>query len=306
MIFMRELLRDAADAGGGVSEEMPAADDGKIETTGSIYDDLGVEEPGTKGSTSWPDDWRNQMAGGDSKAMKTLERYTSPDAVAKALLSAQQRIRSGEYKRQISPDASADEVKAWREEQGLPTEAAGYEIPILLDGSYDDLDDFGKASVDAFRDVFFESNLPPSVAAKIMETGNRVAEQQMQRQAEMDAHRQEEAENTLRSDWGADFRKNIALNAQFLEDRLGDSWVDVVTARTPSGVRLADMPEFNRLVNQMARSDGGTVLETGVVMPGQNVQSRIGEIEQIMTKDFARYKREGLDREYSQLLEARR
>ena len=314
MLFWTEIAREVADAAGGAVEDNAAGavDAGAVANAadagakGSIYDDLGVDEPGKEGSTTWPEDWRKQMAGEDAKALKTLERYTSPDAVAKALLSAQQRIRSGEYKRQISADASPEELKAWREEQGLPSDAKEYEIPMLLDGSYDDLDDFGKESVDAFREVFYESNLPPSVAAKIMETGNKIAEQQLERQAQADAQRHEQAEDLLRSEWGGDFRRNIALNAQFLQDKFGDDWSSLIMARTPDGTRLADMPEFNKFVNQMARSEGGTVLESGEVVAGANSAARIAEIEKIMSSDYGRYKREGLDSEYAKLLEARR
>lgn len=317
MLFWTELARDVADAAGGVADDnaagaaaapttkdQPPQDSGQPK--GSIYDDLGVDEPNTEGTTTWPEDWRKQMAGEDSKALKALERYTSPDAVAKALISAQQRIRSGEYKRQISADASPEEVKAWREEQGLPADAKDYDLPVLLDGNYDELDDFGKQSIDAFRNVFFEAGVSPDVAHKVVETANKVVEQQLQQQAESDAQRHEEAEDSLRSEWGGDFRRNISLNAQFLQDKFGDNWQSLVMARTPDGIRLADMPEFNKLVNQMARSEGGTVLESGEVVAGSNAAARIAEIEKIMSTDYGRYKREGLDGEYAKLLEARR
>ncbi len=281
----------------------------------SLYDEVATGSPGTPASgaketstskPAWPDDWRTQMANGDARAARLLERYTSPDAVGKALLSAQKRIRSGEMKLKPGPDATPDQLAQWRIEHGIPETAKDYDVPILLDGKYEDLDEFGKASIDAFRGTFHELDMLPDHAEKIMSVANNVALKQMERQAETDAMRQEETEDALRVDWGADYKKNIALNAQFMQDRLGDGWQSFVTARTPEGLRLADDPKFNRFINQMARSEGGTVLQAGETAAGHNVQARIEEIRKVMSTDYSKYKREGLDVEYSNLLENRR
>lgn len=265
----------------------------------------GAEEPGADKS-AWPDDWRAQMASGDARAARLLERYTSPDAVGKALMSAQQRIRSGDVKLRPGPEATDEQLAEWRLEHGIPETASDYEVPILLDGKYEDLDEFGKASIDAFRGTFHELHMPPEHADKIMSVANDVAVQQMERQAETDAMRQEETEDALRMDWGADYKKNIQLNAQFMQDRLGDSWQSFVTARTPEGMRLADDPKFNKFINQIARSEGGTLLQRGETAAGHNVQARIEEIRKVMSTDYSKYKREGLDVEYSKLLEEKR
>ena len=281
----------------------------------SLYDDTVTGAAGTDASDfektgqdkpAWPDDWRTQMANGDAKAARLLERYTSPDAVGKALLSAQQRIRSGEAKLKPGPDATQEQLAEWRLEHGIPETAEDYDVPILLDGKYEDLDEFGKASINAFRGTFHELDMPPEHAEKIMSVANDVALKQMERQAETDAMRQEETEDALRVDWGADYKKNIALNARFMQDKLGDGWQSFVTARTPEGLRLADDPKFNKFINQMARSEGGTVLQTGETAAAHNVQARIEEIRKVMSTDYSKYKREGLDVEYSRLLEGKR
>lgn len=331
-----ELFRDAADpagAGGAPADDVKNDTDGakpeasadapvdakaapnELENTdkkangadpdksSSLYDDLGEDEPGKEGSKSWPEDWRVQMAGGDEKAAKALARYSSPDAVGKALIAAKSRLRSGEYKRDLPEDATPEQISEWRKERGIPDDAKDYELPILLDGNYDELDDFGKESVDTFRGAFHELNLPPESASKIMTVANEVAMKQMERQAEQDAQRQEETEDALRTDWGADYRKNIQLNAKFMEDKFGDNWQSMITARTPEGLRLADDPKFNKFINDMARAEGGTILESGEVVAGQNAQARIDEIRKIMQSDYPKYKRDGLDKEYSKLLE---
>jgi len=304
----------AAVATGDAGQEVSAqdrtqswSDNGK---EGSLYDearsDVSGAEEQVADKSAWPDDWRAQMANGDARAARLLERYTSPDAVGKALMSAQQRIRSGDVKLRPGPEATEEQRAEWRLEHGIPQTASDYDVPILLDGRYEDLDEFGKASIDAFRGTFHELDMPLEHADKIMSVANDVALQQMERQAETDAMRQEDTEDTLRMDWGADYKKNIQLNAQFMQDRLGDSWQSFVTARTPEGLRLADDPKFNKFINQMARTEGGTVLQTGETSAGHNVQARIEEIRKIMSTDYSKYKRESLDVEYGKLLESRR
>jgi hypothetical protein len=293
---------DAAPSVSGASASVQSATD-QSATDQSAPDESASGQPGEH---RWPDDWRTQMANGDPKAARLLERYTSPDAVGKALLSAQQRIRSGEVQLRPGPEATDEQRAEWRLQHGIPETATDYDVPILLDGRYEDLDEFGKASIDEFRSTFHELDMPPEHAQKIMSVANDVAFKQMERQAETDALRQEDTEDTLRMDWGADYRKNIALNARFMQDKLGDSWQSLVTARTPEGLRLADDPKFNRFINQMARSEGGSVLQTGETAAGHNVQARIEEIRKIMSTDYSKYKRDGLDVEYSKLLEQRR
>lgn len=318
---------DAGQEATGQGRTRPWSDNGK---DGSLYDEAvtdssgadssGADTSGTEpsdadasgqgpdktGERQWPDDWRVLMANGDAKAARLLERYTSPDAVGKALMSAQQRIRSGEVKQRPGPEATDEQLAEWRQDHGIPDTPQDYDVPILLDGKYEDLDEFGKASIDAFRGTFHELDMPPEHADRIMSVANEVALQQMERQAETDAMRQEETEDALRVGWGADYKKNIVLNARFMQDKLGDGWQSFVTARTPEGVRLADDPKFNRFINRMARSEGGSVLQAGETGAGQTVQARIEEIRKIMSTDYAMYKREGLDVEYSKLLEAKR
>ena len=317
---------DAADAIDAI-DAINATGDATGEATqqGSLYDGAGPEAPDggapgaqvpetgrqaaekpDAGKPGWPDDWRAQMANGDARAARLLERYTSPDAIGKALMAAQLRIRSGEVKLRPGPEATDEQRAQWRLEHGIPETPGGYDVPILLDGRYDELDDFGKASIDAFRGTFHELDMPPEHASRIMTVANEVAMKQMERQAEADAARQEETEDALRADWGADYRKNITLNARFMQDRLGDGWLSFVTARTPEGMRLADDPKFNRFINQMARAEGGTVLEAGEAVAGLNVQARIDEIRKIMSTDYPKYKRDGLDAEYARLLQGQR
>ena len=75
---------------------------------------------GDAGNTeaAWPQDWRDQLAGGDEKLVKRAQRYASPRDVWNALVAAQNRISSGELKSVLPKDAKPEEIAAWRTEQG--------------------------------------------------------------------------------------------------------------------------------------------------------------------------------------------
>ena len=300
------IFRSPADADATADATLPDTADAGTDVADAPGEQTEAGPGSEADAPAWPDDWRVQMADGDAKAARLLERYATPDAVGKALLSAQQRIRSGELKLRPGPDATEAQLADWRQQHGIPATAKDYDVPILLDGSYDDLDEFGKASVDALRTTFHELDMPPDHASRIMSVANDVALAQMERQAEDDAKRHEDTEAALRADWGADYSKNVQLNARFLQDRLGEAWQSFVTARTPDGIRLADDVNFNRFINRMARAEGGTVLLAGETGADANVEARIAEIRKIMASDFARYKRDGLDTEYARLLEHKR
>jgi len=93
-------------------------------TDAAVSTDAGATDAGSTEAT-WRDDWRQQMAGEDAKALKQLERYNSPADVATALRAAQLKISSGELKSTLPGGATEQQVAAWRAENGIPTEPTG-------------------------------------------------------------------------------------------------------------------------------------------------------------------------------------
>jgi len=261
-----------------------------------------VDEPGTEGSTSWPTDWRTQMAEGieDPKQAKLLERFQKPAEIAKAWLAAQQKIRSGEYKRAAPTSDNPEEVKAWREEQGIPDSPDGYEIPGV---DLATLDPGTKETIDHLRSRLHAENFDKGKAAVVAGLIQEVAAREMERTAQADATNRDAIEDTLRAEWGADYRRNLNMNGALLTQHFGEGMDSLLNARTPEGVRLADMPEFNRFLNAMARTGGGDILFDGDVKGGASIDGRLEQIRQIMSANINEYYAKGLDKEYAQLLE---
>jgi hypothetical protein len=276
----------------------------KPEPGGSIYKDVGLEEPGKPGSSSWPTDWRDQMAeGAGTEASKLLARYQSPADMAKALVAAQQKIRSGEYKRATPTSDNPEELKAWRDEQGIPETPDGYEMPAVPGVDVANLDEGTKASLAVIREGLHRANLSKDQGNIVAQALVQMAEKQTEAQAQTDAGHRDAVEDSLRAEWGVEYRKNLNMNGALLTQHFGDGMDNILNARTPDGVRLADMPEFNKFLNNMARANGNDVLFDGDVKGTTSIDARLEEIRAVMSRDINEYHAKGLDKEYNQLLE---
>jgi len=271
--------------------------------SGSIYEAVGLEEPGKDGSTAWPANWREEFAGGNAEASKALARYQSPADVAKALLAAQQKIRTGEYKRAMPAADNPEEIKAWREEQGIPETPDGYDLPQIDGVDYAKLDEGTKAGLAVLRSGLHAANLNKEQGAIVSKALLDLAAKQTEQQAEADAQRMDAVEDALRAEWGAEYRRNIQMNGALLTQHFGQDMDAVLTARMPDGTRLADHPAFNKFLNAMARLNGSDVMFSGDVKGGASIDSRLEEIRQIMRTNMNEYLSKGLDKEYNQLLE---
>jgi len=293
----------AAPAGHAPAGQAPAPKPAAKGT--SIYEAIGEPEPGAQGSAAWPENWREQIATatGTPEAGKLLERYQTPADMAKALLAAQQKIRSGEYKRAAPKGDSPEELKAWREEQGIPENPDGYQLPQVQGVDLATLDPATKAGLDVLKGGLHEAGLSQDQAGKVSQSLIKLATIQAEATAEADARNMDAIEDTLRSEWGTDYRRNINMNGALLSQHFGNDMESVLNARMPNGMRLADNPLFNKFLNTMARANGNDVMFDGDVKGGASVDTHPEQIRQVMRSDINKYYAEGLDKEYGQLIE---
>lgn len=269
-----------------------------------------MEKPDAKGSSSWPENWRVDM-GGDDKAAKRLERYQTPQEVAKALLAAQDRLRSGEYKRAAPPEgADEKQVAAWREEQGLPVKPEDYAFehdgkPVDLSG----LDGSAKEALGGLQAKMHKANFTKDQAGVVNEWLNEIALKGAEGQTKFDAERFDANDDDLRTTWGADYKVNLKANVNFMDQHFGADNTDaLISARLPDGTRVSDAPWFNKAINAIVRAANGG--EAGGIFEGsseaKSVESRISEIEGIMRTDINKYTADKkMQEEYGALLAKR-
>lgn len=110
------------------------------------------------GNSSWPDNWRDMMAGGDEKFRKQLERYQSPADVGKKGRELEAKLSSGEYRRDLPRDATPEQLAEWKRERGLPEGVEGYLDNLMLpDGVV--LGENDKPVASGFAEAAFRNNV---------------------------------------------------------------------------------------------------------------------------------------------------
>ena len=231
----------------------------------------------------FPDTWRQEMAGGDKAFLKTLDRFDSPAALAKAYREFTVKLSSGELKaaKPLAGNASPEEIATWRADHGLPENAAAYVAGLALpDGMIP-----GEA----------ERPLLASFAEQAMK-GNWTAEQYGQAvgwyfatQDRLVAERQradgqfkEQASSHLLREWGTDYAVNRNAVVQFFDRHFPQELkIDLLNARLPDGSLMANHPGFNKAILEVAKivSPSGTVLPNAAGAGLSSVDGRIAEIE---------------------------
>jgi hypothetical protein len=232
--------------------------------------------------------WRDDFAGDDDKFKSTLERFSTPADMGTAFREAQGKIRSGQFRDAPGPDASEDDVKAYREANGIPLEAAGY-MDDLPDGLVVGEED--REIMSDFMGVLHQMNVAPEVGHAVINWYNEFAEGQQDALAETDARDHQATEDQLRESWGGDYRANINLIGALIESTFGAEHKEVIlNARDPDGTAIMNIPgvleglaELSRKVNPIAQieSQGGD--------PSQTLNDEIAELEKYMKDDRKAY-----------------
>lgn len=250
---------------------------------------------------AWPDDWRERAAGGDEKKLNMLKRLADPTALAKSYFALQQKLSSGEFKKAPSEDSTPEEWAAWRTEMGIPDAPDKYELPTVPDYGWTDAD---KSAATPLLERLHKVNAPQGVVNEVMGYYAEALKQAEETTVAKDAEDMSKADDHMRSSWGADFKPNVGLLKRALSD--GDLIPAplkeaILSARTPDGHRLANMPEVIDLIIGMARQTYG---DGGMLYGDAKVQhnSRKQEIEKVMATDMDKYYRDGLYIEYADLL----
>lgn len=220
-----------------------------------------AEKPG-----AWPEDWRTRSARGDEKRVKRLERYASPEAAIDALIAAQDKIASGSLKTALKPDATPEELKAWRADNGIPEDPKGYDLSLpngLVIGDND------KPFVEDFLKVAHDSNYKPEEVKSALAWFFNKQEEGKAQQLQAIANRVKETEDILREEYGTDYRKNIQIANNLVASAPPEVQRELTQAYLPDGTLLGDSPHFARWAVALGRE----LNPIGSVVPGSGTNA---------------------------------
>ena len=277
----------------------PAADDGK----GGKPADTKPAAKGDDDAGPWGPDWRARLAGGDEAKLKRAGRYADPAAIFDSLTQLQDKIARGELRSTLPKDATPGQIKAWREEQGIPEAPDKYDLGDLK------VADADRPVIDSFLKAAHQANMPADVAKATVGWYYAEVERQTEQRAEMDKQAAKAAEDQLREAWGpAEYRANLnsvkgllATAPESVRDRL-------MHGRLADGTPiLGDADTIRFLLGIALEINPATSLD---LPSGSNTASAIDDeirsIETKMRKDRAAYNRdEKMQARYRDLVAAR-
>lgn len=270
-----------------------------VETTTTAATD--PAKPDDKSITTpadWPADWREKAAGGDAKKLQRLTRYTSPQAIADALIAAQNKISAGDLKVALGKDAKPEEIAAYREAHGIPEAPDKYDLTGL------DFAAAEKAMVDKFLVSAHSANMTPTQVRASLDAFSKLSEDARNTRLSDDNDLKTKAEDKLRSEWGNEYRTNINLITNLLDGAPAGFRDKFLHGRLSDGTPIGSDPEALQFLVNVARerNPAGVVVPSGVATESA-VMDELSKIEKLMRTDRAAYnKDEAMQARYRELL----
>jgi hypothetical protein len=298
------LYEDDGAGGGGAGGAGGEGGDGGEGGTGGEGGD-----PGAGGKGAWPDDWRQNIAGDDEKALNQLSRYASPVDIWNKARALEQRVSSGELKSaEPFPENGTDEEKTrWRTENNVPAEAK-YELSLPEGFVIGEAD---QPVVDGFMEFAHAKNLPTPVVNDVVSWYFNNQEALAEARSEQDLAIQEASTDELRGEWGDGYRTNINRINGLMDTAPQEVKEAMLSARLADGTPLASSAGVLRFLNQLAHE----INPATTIVPGQgqdqmnNLADEIAEIETLMGNRQSEYykgpKAEKLQQRYRDLVSAR-
>jgi hypothetical protein len=293
---------DAAPAGDAPAADA-AADAGGDKPSSFLdsADDPAIEKPIAAPAT-WPEDWRDKMAGEDKALRKRLDRFPEPTAILKSFTELETRFKKGgpaADEPMPDPEKEPEKAKEWRAARGVPDDPTGYAIPDTVKALVTDAD---KPKLADFTEAMHKAGISASAVAPVMEWYFKEQAAGVEAVRQADLADKEEVQETLRSEWGADFRANATVAKRFAEEITpGFDWF---SARLPDGRVLGNVPEFVKSLAQMGLREYGDVAFAGGEQTNKTT-ARKEELERMMANDPQAYRADPkLSKEYEQIMEA--
>jgi hypothetical protein len=263
--------------GGDAPGAAPAAPPAPAERSADIAERAAFPD------TSFPETWRHDMAAGDKAFLKTLDRFDSPAALAKAYKELTTKLSAGELRAVRPPgaDATPEQIAVWRTAHGLPENTEAYLSGLALgDGML--AGEANRPLLLSFAEAALGGNWSGEQYSQAVRWYFATQDRLLAERQRADGEFKHAAARELTREWGNDYDVNRNMVAQFCDRHFAQGLkIDLLNARLPDGSLVANHPGFNRAILAVARlvDPRGTLLPNASGAGVSSVESRIAEIE---------------------------
>lgn len=250
---------------------------------------------------AFPDDWRQKIAGEDAAKLKRLDRFASPNALFDSYINLEKKLASTRSVVERPEDgASEEDFAKWRKANGIPDKAEMYleDMPegLIVGEDY-------KPLIDRYLESAHAKGISKEAAQHAVAEFIMATNAQEEQMIEADSDYRADSVNTLKEEWGGDFKRNM-IAIKSLLDGYGEVGELINQGRTADGRKLGDDPRVLRVLVDMARKINpvASVVSDGKI---DSLQSELNEIKRIQQNDPDRYYRDaGMQKRYGELLVA--
>ena len=294
---MSEEILDNPDT--GTSEQ-------SIEQPGSIIDTAPAESAAPQ---TWPDTWRQELAGEDEKALKQLERLNSPKDLGKSWLEAQKKISS--YKPAVEKpgaEATPEQVKAYRESLGVPDDPSGYNLDFE-DGTV--IGEDIKPQLDGFLKYAHDKHLPPGQVKDTLSWYMKDVQEQQESLKLANDEARIEGTAELRSEWGGEFQGNMNAVHTLFNNAPEGTMEKLLNSTGPDGLKFANSADNIRWLVGLAKDLNP---QATLVPPGPDqaasIDKEIEDLQKLMhskdpTEKAKYWKDESKQKRYAALMQSK-
>lgn len=219
-----------------------------------------------------------------------MQRYASPEAALTALIAAQNRIAAGELKPVLGKNPTAEQLAEYRTANGIPEAADKYDL-----GKDVKIEEREMPLVTDLFAAAHASNQTPEQVKATLAAYRGIQTKAAEMLATRDTERRVQAEDSLRAEWGDDYRRNLNLINGLLDGSGSQTLKDtLLEARLPDGTKFGNSPEVLKLLVGLALVQN----PTGVVVPGGSgdmqggIREELDKISKARREDRPAYDRD--------------
>ncbi len=239
-----------------------------------------VEETTESTDQGWSESWRQDWAGEDKGKLDRLSRYTSPNAAFDALMSAQQKISSGDFKKveDFPSEGTDDEKASWRSDNGIPESAEKY--------AFEKENEIAQS----LAEMAFDKNIKPDFAEGFLEWHTAQQKAADDAIADTDAQDTETTEDALRSEWGNEYRVNMNKIHGLLDGAQEGIKDQLMNARLGDGTMLGSNPNVLKFLADLAliQNPTTTLVPTSGDLHG-SLESELKDLQGLMRNKTSEY-----------------